>query len=134
MCLPTMTHARLRADQGDLVGARRILRDILEGDPRNDEARALLARLGSRRGRQAADDRPAPAGLPAAAMADAGLPAVASAKAGDLADAFRRELSTDEPSPAPDAGDAAHTATTARRVERLERWLARIRSGSTAGH
>jgi hypothetical protein len=124
MCLPTMTHARLRADQGDLAGARRVLRDILESDPRNDEARELLTRLGSRRARPAADDRP---DLP---------PPPRSAAAGELAAAFRRELSADEsaPSTAAETDDTAETTNSARRVERLESWLERIRSGSTAGH
>jgi hypothetical protein len=46
--LNTLTHARLRAAQGDARGARAILRSILATDPRNAEASAFLAVLEGR--------------------------------------------------------------------------------------
>jgi len=44
----TLTHARLRASQGDVSGAVRILRVILSVQPDHDEARAMLASLEDR--------------------------------------------------------------------------------------
>jgi hypothetical protein len=44
----TLTHARLRASQGDVAGALRIVRVILSVQPGHREARALLAKLESR--------------------------------------------------------------------------------------
>jgi hypothetical protein len=41
----TLTHARLRAEQGDVAGAVRILRVILEAQPDHGEAREFLAAL-----------------------------------------------------------------------------------------
>jgi hypothetical protein len=41
----TLTHARLRAAQGDLDAARRILAAILVDSPGNPEATALLAAI-----------------------------------------------------------------------------------------
>jgi len=51
--LATLTHARLRAEQGDLAGARRILDRLLRLEPRHGEALRLLEALG----RPAAGDR-----------------------------------------------------------------------------
>jgi hypothetical protein len=44
----TLTHARLRASQGDVAGAVRILRVILSVQPDHEDARALLAGLEDR--------------------------------------------------------------------------------------
>jgi hypothetical protein len=44
----TLTHARLRAAQGDVGGAVRILRVILNAQPDHPEARAFLAGLDDR--------------------------------------------------------------------------------------
>jgi len=44
----TVTHARLRARQGDLPTARRILASILEVSPGHPGARALLEEIGGR--------------------------------------------------------------------------------------
>lgn len=44
----TLTHARLRAAQGDVGGAVRILRVILSVQPEHEEARALLAAIENR--------------------------------------------------------------------------------------
>jgi hypothetical protein len=41
----TLTHARLRAAQGDVDAARRILRAVLGADPANREASGLLRAL-----------------------------------------------------------------------------------------
>jgi hypothetical protein len=43
--LTTMTHAKIRIQQGDLASARRILRAILESQPQHPEAAALLEGL-----------------------------------------------------------------------------------------
>lgn len=59
--LATLTHARIRARQGDLSTARRILASILEGDPDHPGARALLAEIG---GRPSGASRPAAAAAP----------------------------------------------------------------------
>lgn len=50
--LATLTHARLRAEQGDLAEACRILDRLLRLDPLHEEARRLRDELG-RRGRPA---------------------------------------------------------------------------------
>jgi hypothetical protein len=52
--LATVTHAKLRAAQGDAAAAREILQAILEAYPGDEEARAVLARLEGER------DRPVP--------------------------------------------------------------------------
>lgn len=44
----TLIHARLRADQGDVAGAARILRVILQAQPEHGEARAFLESLEDR--------------------------------------------------------------------------------------
>jgi hypothetical protein len=44
----TLTHARLRASQGDVAGALRILRVILAVQPAHGEARAMVAELETR--------------------------------------------------------------------------------------
>lgn len=46
----TLTHARLRAGQGDLSGARRVLRGMLAARPGHAQARRLLAELSPGRG------------------------------------------------------------------------------------
>ena len=46
----TLTHARLRAGQGDVSGAVRILRVVLKAEPGNGEAALLMAELQGRRG------------------------------------------------------------------------------------
>jgi uncharacterized protein HemY len=46
--LTTLTHARLRALQGDAAAARRILTAILERTPEDVEAQTLLAELAGR--------------------------------------------------------------------------------------
>lgn len=56
--LATLTHARLRAEQGDVAGARRILDRLLLRDPLNDEARRLLRALRGSSG--SAGNAPAP--------------------------------------------------------------------------
>ena len=43
--LLTLTHARVRAGQGDLRGARRVLRGMLATSPEHAQARRLLAEL-----------------------------------------------------------------------------------------
>ena len=65
----TLTHARLRATQGDVAGAARILRVILEVQPAHREARELLAELTGRVTVKHAEppEERAPAAVPAAA-------------------------------------------------------------------
>ncbi|HEX4825188.1 MAG TPA: hypothetical protein VFV19_12850 [Candidatus Polarisedimenticolaceae bacterium] len=95
----TLTHARLRASQGDVAGAARIVRVILRAQPGHEEARAFLASL---EGRVAVTYRERREPEPRAA---------APAEAAALAPAFRRAL---------DEGQAA---------ARLEAWVERIRKG-----
>jgi hypothetical protein len=107
----TMTHARIRAKQGDVAGARRVLKGILERSPDDPEARALLVELEGKAGRQARVEPAEPLALPEAADARA------------LADRFRRSL---RPS--------SRMAHVSGRVRRLEAWLTRIRGrGTDAG-
>jgi len=66
----TLTHARLRAQQGDVAGARRLLSAILTVEPDHLEARSLLLRLERLEGTGHAEpEAPAaaePVGAPAA--------------------------------------------------------------------
>ena len=94
----TLTHARIRAMQGDRSGARRVLRAILEREPWNREAMDLFEQLaGQDRPRRRVPPDPAP-----------GPPVEATAQ--DLGDQFRRMLE----------GDADP------RIHRLSAWLGRI--------
>jgi len=103
--IATLTHARLRAAQGDVVGARRIVAEILRHEPQHPEAQELLPRLGAGRGRPAElADEPAP-GPP-----EAGDPA-------QLAARFQSRLAGVPPPRDP-------------RIVRLEDWLQRIRGVS----
>lgn len=102
--LETLTHARIRAAQGDRSGARRIARAILARDPDDAAARELLEALGA--------EGDAPAG-----EADDPVPDVpVAAAAADLKEAFRARLGFDPP-PDPKA--------------RLALWLDRIRANRT---
>lgn len=67
--LPTVTHARLRARQGDARSARLILRSILAEDPANPEARELLEEIGGRPDVPAVEAREEPAPAPRSASA-----------------------------------------------------------------
>lgn len=103
----TLTHARLRVAQGDVGGALRILRVILEVQPGHSEARTLLEQL---EGRVAvAHTEPAEESAPAA------VPAMAD----DLTRRFRDALGDRRPSP---------------RVERLFLWLARAQRNRGERH
>jgi len=106
----TLTHARVRAGQGDVRGARRILQAILERDPQDAEARQLLRELQERRQRSGRE-------APAAPLAPA-----RAATPGELAARFRRALSS--------SGGGA----TRIRIRRLERWLRRIERRHDRGH
>ena len=100
-----MTHARIRASQGDVAGARRVLAGILARTPDDVEARALLLELEGKAGRRAHAE-------PAERLS---LPEAADART--LADRFRRSL-----------GPARPVADVSGRVRRLEAWLTRIRA------
>jgi len=100
----TVTHARLRALQGDRAGAAELLQAILEQDPANDEARWLLASLGR------------PAAPPSPAAADDAEPRREPAAAGALGSMFRARLEAAPPAAA--------------RAQRLRLWLRRIASKS----
>jgi len=99
---PTLTHARLRAGQGDLRGARRILRRILGREPEHAEARQLLAEL---------DGLPQGTRRPLRAPS---LPPPTAAGAQALSGRFRQALG---PVSQPDRRA---------RIDRLRRWLTRI--------
>lgn len=100
--LSTLTHARLRAAQGDVRGARRVLDRILAEHPGDAAARRLRAELDSRsdRARVAAAEPP--------------LPPPQAASAERLAARFREALV------------APRDARRRDRVARLERWLRRV--------
>jgi hypothetical protein len=97
----TLTHARLRAAQGDVSGAVRILRVIVGAEPTHDEARRLLDELQGRPNRAAVEPEAPP------------LAERAAARASELAGRFRETIGGVAP---PDAGT---------RRERLSRWLVR---------
>ncbi|HEX6851612.1 MAG TPA: hypothetical protein VF139_09410 [Candidatus Polarisedimenticolaceae bacterium] len=97
----TLTHARIRAAQGDLTGARRIARAILDRDPEDSAARELLTTLGSHGDAPSREaDEPVP-DAPTTAAAD------------DLRESFRARLGL-----APALGPR----------ERLTAWLERVRA------
>ena len=100
--LLTLTHARLRVRNGDYCGAARVLRRILEREPSDAEARALLRSI---------------AGRSADSTAEAEEPPLEPPRAGDpgrLAGEFRRTF-------------AGTTVSAAERARRLEDWLVKIR-------
>lgn len=97
----SLTHARLRARQGDYRGAARVLRELLERDPDRQEAQQLLRRIG-----RLADTGQSP--KPQEPAVSPPTPA----EAGRLAGRFRKALGGPDP-----------------RVRRLERWLGKIRRG-----
>jgi len=103
----TLTHARLRVAQGDVGGAARILRVILEVQPAHREARELLDELTGRVTVAHAE--------PAEERAAAAVPAAA----GDLTRRFRDAL-----------GDRRRSA----RAERLFLWLARAQRNRGTRH
>jgi hypothetical protein len=98
----TLTHARLRAGQGDVSGAVRILRVLLRVDPDHSEARRLLAELQGRPTVSAAEPVASPLLEPAVASAS------------ELSGRFRAAL---DRRGAPDART---------RRDRLETWLVRV--------
>lgn len=100
--LATVTHARLRAAQGDIAGARRLLETVLARRPEDLEARALLARLTGVEQSPLEEPEPEPLEPPVA-----GDPAA-------LASSFRGVL------------NAAATGANRRKAERLRALLDRI--------
>jgi hypothetical protein len=107
--LTTLTHARLRAEQGDLGGARKLLREILELHPGLREASDMLEKLGSGRGTPGREEE---------AMEEA--PAVPATPA-DLAEDFRAGLGSASPS-------------NDRKIRRLRKLLERIAEVRGEGH
>ncbi len=103
----TLTHARLRVAQGDVGGAARILRVILEVQPEHDEARQLLTEIEDRVAVFHKEPEPTAAEPVRAAMAE------------DLTPRFRDALGARGRSP---------------RVERLFRWLERTQRNRGARH
>jgi len=103
----TLTHAKLRAAQGDVGGAARILRVILEVQPEHREARGLLGEIEGR----AAVVHKEPAEDPAEAV----LPATTEG----LSRRFR---------------DALEGPGASAPVVRLRLWLERIRRNRGARH
>ncbi len=65
--LATVTHARLRASQGDVRGARRILEAVLLARPDDAEALALFESLSTIAEREAAEEPEEPPPPPVAA-------------------------------------------------------------------
>jgi hypothetical protein len=103
----TLTHARLRAAQGDVGGATRILRVILGVQPAHREAQELLDELTGRVGATHSE----PAEEPAVD--------VVPANAGELARGFR---------------DALGANRRGARIERLSGWLERTQRNRGARH
>ena len=102
----TLTHARLRAAQGDVAGAVRILRVILEVQPGHHEARGFLAEIENRLA--VAHTEPL----------EAATETVTPATAGDLTFRFREALDAHRPDP---------------RIRRLSSWLERMQR-NRGGH
>jgi hypothetical protein len=103
----TLTHARLRASQGDVTGAVRILRVILEVQPDHHQAREFLAEI---------ENRPAVSHRePLEPAAEAVTPATAD----DLTHRFRDVLDARRPNP---------------RIRRLSSWLERVERNRGGQH
>lgn len=103
----TLTHARLRAAQGDIGGAVRILRVILNVQPEHEDAKILLVEIENRVSvvhREPGPQKAEP---------------VRPATAGDLKNRFRAALGADSP-----------TA----RAQQLRRWLEGVQSRRGARH
>ena len=100
--MDTLSHARLRAAQGDASGARAILERLLAREPGNRSARRLLDELAGRGDRRSGEPPPAPVARPRPAGAE------------ELAARFRQALGRKRP----EKGRA--------RIRRLEAWLVRI--------
>ncbi len=98
----TVTHARLRAEQGDVEEARATLREILQDRPSDVEAARLLRELDGR------------VAVPREEPPEEELRPVEAGEPGRLAARFRAELR-----------DAAST-TSDPRTGNLRRWLDRI--------
>ena len=94
----TLTHARVRAAQGDVPGAARILRVILLVQPGHDEARKLLDEIENRLAVTHTEPK------------EAAIGSVTPAKAEDLTRRFRETL---------DANPARAE------IRRLESWMER---------
>jgi len=107
----TLTHARLRLEQGDIVGARRVLTGILERSPEDAEAQAMLADLRGRTGRPATSER------------SETLPHPQRTDARSLAASFRKSL-----------GAGSGPLGASGRIRRLEAWLERIRERARRDH
>ena len=105
----SLTHARLRAGQGDYRGAARLLREILERDPNRDEAQQLLLEIGRR------PDIRAPS-----VQEERATPPPTPADPERLAGRFRGIL----------RGNGFARIPRGRRARRLERWLHRIQRGA----
>jgi len=104
--LATITHARLRAAQGDIRGARALLLDILHRNPGHRQAQELLAQITGRGDKKRPAEQAEPLGAP-----EPGDPARLSAD-------FKRILSRrDKPRRA--------------RIERLEQLLRRVTGGES---
>ena len=103
----TLTHAKLRAAQGDVRGAVRILHVILEVQPGHHEARAFLAEIENRLAVTHTE--------PPEVAAEAVMPATV----GDLTRRFRNALDARGPSD---------------RVRRLSLWLERTQRNRGARH
>ena len=100
----TLTHARIRAAQGDVRGARSIVRALLRERPDDPEARALLEALWASAQIERVDELEPHAAPPVAA------------ETGQLAARFRRALGR------PTSREV--------RIRRLTTWLARVTPAS----
>lgn len=108
--LLTTTHAKLRAAQGDVKTARRILRAILAARPADEEAGALLATISRAADRSHSEPQ------------DDALPPPEAARGEDLSARFREAL----------AGRPAAAAGLRRRLEDLLRRIEEVRGSGRA--
>lgn len=106
--LATLTHARIRAEQGDLSGARKVLRDLLAADPSQEAALALLDEIDGRSDRSGGEDK-----------AEA-IPERLEADPANLSASFREAL-------------GARPPERRERIARLRNWLETVRRAGKAG-
>jgi len=104
--LATITHARLRAAQGDIRGARALLLDILHRNPGHRQAKELLAQITGREDKQRSAERAEQLAAPEPGDPDR------------LSEEFKQVLFR---------GDRPRRA----RIERLEQLLRRITGGES---
>lgn len=108
--LSTVTHARIRAGQGDVRGAIDVLRSILKRNPGDGEALLLMEEYEGASGTEYLEE------------VEESLEPVEGADAGDLAQSFREAL----------GGAVTETGRRIRRLRALLERISRMRSDGSA--